>query len=61
MHRMVDGQIARSVGELIQSLQRFDPDLPIDCHLAGSISVEKAIEVGTGEVEYISLEGIDED
>ncbi|EPB6723284.1 hypothetical protein ACRRHK_004401 [Vibrio fluvialis] len=46
-----------TVGELIEVLSGFNPDLPLSCEFESSISVSLMADYETREVEYVEISG----
>ncbi len=46
-----------TVGDLIEVLSGFNPDLPLECELESSVSVSLMADYDTREVEYVEISG----
>lgn len=46
-----------TVGELLEVLSEFDPDLPLEVNSSGSISVSLMADYETREIEYVDIDG----
>ena len=46
-----------TVGELIEVLSGFNPDLPLSCELESSISVSLMADYETRDVEHVDISG----
>ncbi|MCE7638365.1 hypothetical protein LZT07_13655 [Vibrio fluvialis] len=46
-----------TVGELIEVLSGFNPDLPLSCELESSISVSLMADYDTREAEHVDISG----
>lgn len=47
-----------TVGELIEVLSGFNPDLPLSCEFESSISVNLMADYDTREAEHLDISGV---
>ncbi|EOX4466532.1 hypothetical protein ACJ5NB_001246 [Vibrio alginolyticus] len=50
-------QEIETVGELIEVLSGFNPELPLSCELESSVSVSLMADYETKEVEHVEISG----